>query len=267
MSERTRRSGSAAPRAESAPAEPASAAPRRVAVRPPEYLPRLPVAALLLAADRFVIADTFRFSRQSAHNRARIQTAAGARWLSVPRQHTSSRHSAATPGSAVALRDLAVVDDGWRRRHVHAVRAAYGLAPFYDHYAPDLAALLAEPPASLAALTVAAMRWAARRLGAECEIVVASELPGAPATLPAVWRAAGGTLLTLPESAAGDAAALTARVEVLRFGEAPRRQVFEPFAPGCCVLDLLMSYGPRAADVLRTQSDMSILVRPQSTTS
>ena len=226
------------------------------AIRPPEYLARLPVAALLLAADRFVVADTFRFSRQGAHNRARVQTAAGPRWLSVPREHTSSRRSAAAPGAGVALCALGVVEGRWRRRHVHAVRAAYGMAPFYDHYAPDLEALLAEPPASLGALTTRTMRWAARRLGAGCEIVVASELPGAPATLPAVWDAIGGdVLLSLPESAGRDAKALPGvDVQELRFQEAPRRQVFGPFAPGCSVLDLLMNYGPRAADLLREQS-------------
>ena len=231
-------------------------APRLTAIRPPEYLARLPVAALLLAADRFVVVDTFGFSRQSAHNRARIQTAAGPRWLSVPRRHTSSRHSDAAPGARVAIGALGVVDDGWRRRHVHAVRAAYGMAPYYDHYAPDLAALLAEAPPTLGALTVAAMRWAARRLDAACEIIVASELSAAPATLPAVWDAVGGdVLLALPESAGRDAAALPGvDVRELRFQEAPRRQVFKPFAPGCCLLDLLMNYGPRAADLLRQQS-------------
>ena len=216
-------------------------------VRPPEYLPRLPVAALLLRAERVVLADTFAFSRQGAQNRARVQTAAGPRWLSVPRRHV---------GETTAIRELPVVDDGWRRRHLHTARAAYGMAPFYDHYAPDLAALLAEPPSTLAELSVAAMRWAARRLGASCEIVVASELPGAPATLPAVWEAAGrGALLTLPESAAREAAALPgAELQVLHFDEAPRRQVFEPFAPRCCVLDLLMNYGPRAAEWLGEHS-------------
>lgn len=218
-------------------------------VRPPEYLPRLPVAALLLHAERVVLADTFAFSRQGAQNRARIQTAAGPRWLSVPRRHV---------GETTALRALPVVGGGWRRKHLHAVRAAYGMAPFFDHYAPDLAALLAEPPETLAELSVAAMRWAARRLGAACEIVVASELPGAPATLPEVWEAAGrGALLTLPESAGREAAALPdTDIRVLPFDEAPRRQVFEPFAPDCCLLDLLMNYGPRAADWLAAHSEV-----------
>ena len=218
-------------------------------VRPPEYLPRLPVAALLLRAERVVLADTFAFSRQGAQNRARVQTAAGPRWLSVPRRHV---------GETTAIRALPLVDDGWRRRHLHTVRAAYGMAPFVDHYLPDLEALLAEPPATLAALSVAAMRWAARRLGATCEIRAASELPGAPATLPGLWAAAGrGALLTLPESAAREAAALPGvEIRVLRVREAPRRQVFEPFAPDCCVLDLLMNYGPRAADWLAEHTEV-----------
>ena len=48
---------------------------------------------------------------------------------------------------------------------------------------------------------------------------------------------------------------------VLRFDEAPRRQVFEPFAPACCVLDLLMNYGPRTADWLDEHAELSHLAR------
>src|SRR5690606_15157503 len=47
------------------------------AVRPPEYFPRLEYAALLLAAERFVVADTFPFSRQGWQNRTRIRTPEG----------------------------------------------------------------------------------------------------------------------------------------------------------------------------------------------
>ena len=57
------------------------------AIRPPEFAPRLDYVALLLAAERLVLADTFPFSRQGGHNRARIRTAQGAQWLTVPRRH------------------------------------------------------------------------------------------------------------------------------------------------------------------------------------
>ena len=216
------------------------------AVRAPEYLPRLPFAALLLAADRVLLGDTFRFSRQSAQNRARIRTSQGAQWLSVPRVHA---------GTPLALLDLAVVDDGWRVQHARAVRVAYGMAPFYEHYAPSLAALWAEPAASLADLTVASVRWVARQLGARCAIERASDLPGAPASLDAVWRACDGPLLTLSEALARDRQLGAGLVE-LAFEEPARRQAFPGFVPGLSVLDLLMNHGPASAEVLRAATTL-----------
>ncbi len=212
------------------------------AVRPPEFAPRLDYAALLLVADRVVLADTFGFSRQSGHNRTRIRTGRGPQWLTVPRRHG---------GVGVPLAEVEVVDDGWRRRHRHALAAAYGLAPFYEHVAPEWDVVLATP-GSLADLAVASVRFTARWLKASAEIVRASELLGSPATLAAVAEvAAAEALLTLPESAERDARAVGVPVRVLRFREVERRQVHPGFVPGLGVLDLLMSHGPASADVLR----------------
>ncbi|WP_412062603.1 WbqC family protein [Rubrivirga sp. IMCC45206] len=216
-----------------------------IAVRPPEFAPRLEYAALLLTADWVVLADTFAFSRQGGHNRTRIGTGQGPQWLTVPRRHG---------GVGVPMTEVPVVDDGWRRQHRAALRAAYGRAAFYEHVAPEWAAVL-ETQGSLADLAVASVRFAARWLRADAEIVRASALPGAPDTLAAVLAHADGeTLLTLPESAGRDAEAAGA-VAVLRFTERPRRQSHDGWTPGLGVLDLLMAHGPAAADVLRAGID------------
>ena len=213
------------------------------AVRPPEFAPRLAYCALLLEADRFVLADTLPFSRQSGHNRTRIATDHGPQWLSVPRRHA---------GLGQPLTAVGVVEDGWRSRHRHALRAAYGMAPFYEHVAPEWDAVLATP-GPLADLAVASVAFTARWLRAPAELVRASRLPGAPDTLEGVVAAAGvEALLTLPESAGRERAALPGLdVRVLRFEEGPRRQTHDGFTPGLGVLDLLMNHGPRSAEVLR----------------
>ncbi|WP_412068131.1 WbqC family protein [Rubrivirga sp. IMCC43871] len=217
-----------------------------IAVRPPEFAPRLDYAALLLAADRVVLADTFAFSRQGGHNRTRIGTGQGPQWLTIPRRHG---------GVGVPMAEVPVVDDGWRRRHLAAIRAAYGRASFYEHVAPEWAATL-ETRGSLAELAVASVRFAARWLRADVEIVRASELPGAPDTLATVLAHAGDqTLLTLPESAERDAESARRPVAVLRFTERERRQSHDGWTPGLGVLDLLMAHGPAAADVLRAGID------------
>ena len=225
------------------------------AVRPPEYFPRLAYAALLLAVERFVLADTFPFSRQGWQNRTRIRTPGGdgRQWLTAPRRHTE----AGAPLLALPL------DHGtpWARTHSRALRYNYGMAPFYEHYRAGVEELLGRAWPSLGALTAATVRWTARQLGAEAEVVCASDLPGVPETLPAVWVALGEPALgapavlgTLPESAERDAERLAAygpTVRVLCFDEPARRQNFPGFVGDLGVLDLLFNHGPAAADMLR----------------
>ncbi|GAB5534582.1 MAG: hypothetical protein Rubg2KO_08310 [Rubricoccaceae bacterium] len=212
------------------------------AIRPPEYLPRLPYAALLLAADRVVLADTFQFSRQKHQNRARIRTSQGAMWLSVPRTHA---------GRPLQIRHMPVPDNGWRVRHARGLESAYRMAPFYDHYLASLLDLWAAPASSLSDLTVRSVQWLSRQLEASCEVRLASELPGAPVGLAEVWATVGpGSLLTLPESAERDRQ-LDAQVHVLELKETERRQAFSGFESGLSALDLLMNYGPASAGMLR----------------
>ena len=220
------------------------------AIRPPEYFPRLDYAALLLVADRFVLADTFTFSRQGHQNRMRIRTAQepGWQWLTVPRVHAEDRRALYTVPMDEAT--------PWARQHRRAIHYNYSMAPFYEHYRDGVDALLKQDWRSLADLTCATVAWTHRQLRAPGELLRASELPGAPGELPDVWEALAKDeqLGTLPESAERDAerlAPLGARVRVLRFDEHARRQNFPGFVGGVSVLDLLFNYGPDAADLLR----------------
>jgi hypothetical protein len=222
-------------------------------VRPPDYFPPAAHAALLATADRVVLADTFAFSRQATHNRARILTSQGAQWITVPRGHAP----VGTPLGAVA-----VVADGWPRRHLRALRAAYGMAPFAEALLPEVEAILSEQYASLGALTAAATAWTVRRLGGTADVALASEMPGAPATLAAVWEAAGRpALLSLtPDRDRAALAGLGATVEAFTFGEMQRRQVWPPapdsgdaatgLTTGLSALDVLLTYGGGARTAL-----------------
>ncbi|MEM6327623.1 MAG: WbqC family protein [Bacteroidota bacterium] len=219
------------------------------AVRPPEFFPRQEVAALMLTADRLVLADTLPFSRQAAHNRARIRTHAGRQWLTVPREHA---------GRPVPLDCLGIVPDGWPSRHLHALQTSYGMAPFAEHVLPEVDALLSREWPSLGALTVATCEWAHRWLGAACDLVVASRLPGRPDSLETLWDATGAPpLLALEESAARDASRLGTEADVLTYAETERRQAFDGFVPGCSSLDVILTHGPRAADVIRAGASVT----------
>ena len=217
-----------------------------LAVRPPDYFPPVAHAVLLASAGHVVLADTFAFSRQAAHNRARILTSQGPQWITVPRDH-------APVGTSMAR--VGVVADGWVRRHVAALQSAYGMAPYAEHVLPEVAALLAGRHASLGALAAATTAWSLARLGASVRVDLASAMAGAPDTLAGVWVAAGRPdVRTLPATLARDRAALEplgASVAVLDWPEPPRRQVWPgAFTADLSVLDVLMTYGPDARVVL-----------------
>lgn len=205
-----------------------------LAVRPPEYLPRLAFFALARRVERFVLADTFQYSRQSFQNRARIVTPTGAMWLTVPL--LGGQHG--TPVNEIEI-DWRT---DWRRVHLKALRFNYGTAPFYAELAPRIEALLAQRHASLGALTRASVALMATWLGLEERFVSASEIAGAPATLEAVRAAFPvADLLALTDTAAHDGAT------PLSWDETPRRHAFAgPFRPDCSALDALMLYGPEA---------------------
>lgn len=223
----------------------------RAAVRPPEYFPRLAYCALFFRTERFVVADTFPYSRQSFQNRARVRTperdGQAWQWMTVP-VRSSTRDGpvcAAVPAG-----------ERWAEKHRRALAYNYRTAPYYDHYAPGLLDLLGRAWPTLGALTVASVCWTHRALRAPSDLVLASTLPGAPDDLAAVLRATEpDRLVTLPESAGSDravAAVTGAEVEVVRYAERPRRQNFPGFEPGLSALDLLMNYGSEAARVLES---------------
>jgi hypothetical protein len=226
----------------------------RLAVRPPEYFPRLAYCALFFRTDRFVVADTFPYSRQSFQNRARIRTPShggkGWQWMTIPVR-------SGTRDGPVA--EAVPAPERWAGQHQRALATNYSTAPYFDHYAPELFDFLSRSWPTLGALTAATVRWTHRALRAPSDLVLASSLPGETDDLPRVLQSTGAdSLVTLPESADSDRASVEAvgiAVEVLRYTERPRRQNFPGFEPGLSALDLLMNYGPEAAGTLMAGSE------------
>ncbi len=194
----------------------------------------------MLAAERFVVADTFPFSRQSWHNRTKIRTPdkKGWQWLTIPRKHgvLDTALNVIEPDTSV----------DWARKHARALNVNYSMAPFYEAFGEEISTLLDNPSPTVGALTVAVTRWVHGKIGGPSELIVASELPGAPNTIDGVWEALGSfeTLITLTESAERDERSLPhAKVETFNFVEQPRQQNFPGFIPGLSVLDMLFNLG------------------------
>lgn len=193
--------------------------------------------------DRFVVADTFQYSRQSFQNRTKLRTPQGWQWISVPLR--GGQHG--RPVCDVMIEG----DDYWMRKHWRAFAFNYRTTPYFPFYEEGLRALLERPWRTLGDLTCATIDHLHHLLGLTTPLVRASEVASCPATLEEVLASVPGDALLAPEEAAPHDAVLVPDVGVFRYDHPAYRQNFEGFEPGMSVLDLLFNYGPQARALLR----------------
>ena len=214
----------------------------KIAIRPPEYWPRIPYLALMQSVDMFILADTFQYSRQSFQNRARLRTADGWSWISVPllgRQHGRPITETQIDGRAA-----------WASKHQRALRYNYGGTPYFGFFEDRVNASYRFAWENLGALTCASTEILHDLFDLPCSLVRASNLQGAPSTVAAIVDVVRpSTLIALPETRFRDQ---LPRVDMMtfRFTEPVYRQRFEGFEPNMTSLDVLCNYGPEAASIL-----------------
>ena len=214
-----------------------------IAIRPPEYFPRLEYAALMLVVDRFVLADTFQYSRQSFQNRTRVRNPQGWQWVSIPlkgRQH-------GRPIDQVEIRQVVA----WQKRHWKAFAYNYRPTPYFDYYEAAFAPLFQQPWTHLADLTCATVDLIHTLLGRPGSLVRASTLAGRPGTLTDLVDAVGPASLLAPAASAPVDAKVVSPLQVLHYEHPRYRQAFDGFQPGMTTLDVLFNYGPDAVSIIK----------------
>ncbi len=227
----------------------------RIAIRPPEYFPRPEYFALMMAVDTFVVADTFQYSRQSYHNRARIRTPDGWSWISIPLAGGQHGH---------AIRDVRIDgrDTRWPRRHWRTLEYNYRSSPFFEFYEDTVASVLRMEELSLAAYTIGSLREIGRMLQIDTSVVLTSELEARPANVEDVLSLyPEAELWTLPDSEIADEAA----ERVLEWVAEPYPQNFPGFQPHMSSLDLIFNLGAKSAprlEKVETRKRSGPVLRP-----
>jgi hypothetical protein len=135
----------------------------------PRFFPGLHYLHRMLAADVFVILDTVQFNPRHEENRARLRTAAGADWLTVPMRQASREQ---------LIRDTRIDNTQlWQRRALNTLHHLYGKAPHFKEHVPAVQAILEGGHETLTDLDHASWEPAVRLLGISCRFVRASQLP------------------------------------------------------------------------------------------
>ena len=190
--------------------------------------------ALIARSEHVVIDLGEHHERQSYRTRTGIVGANGRQELQV---HIARRSGGKMPMGTVGLSYA----EPWQRRHMQAIRSAYGQTPWFIHYIGEVEALLEQRYDRLAQLNLATMRAAMRWLRLDREISV-EERHVEPATV------AAENLLDL-RTALHPKRALPTDVPPV----APYTQVFADrhgFQERLSIVDLVMNLGPEAPQAL-----------------
>lgn len=161
------------------------------------------------------------FRKMQDLNRYRVATANGPLLLSVPVQG----------GRGVKLPLGEVLIDNstdWQKQHWRSLFSAYGRAPFFDHYGPQLESILVKRNERLADLNFEALEWICLALRLKTTFILQHEQRSEP-----IYKQAS--------SAEGEE-------KEKRYG-----QVFEDrngFLAGLSIIDLIMNEGPAAVKLL-----------------
>lgn len=233
----------------------------RLAITQPAYLPWTGYFDLIDQADTFVLLDCVQFERQSWQHRNRIKTPLGLQWLTIPVQF---RGRFGQKIQEVELR----VPDFWRS-HLRTIQMNYARSRYFQYYFPLLLEQFQQvADGRLCNLTAALVSWLMKCLGIKREVVLASSLHatgkrsgllanickelGADEYLSPI----GSAEYLLSELSFFGAAGVT--VHFHNYVHPIYQQLFQPFIPYACVLDLIFNEGPGAMEIIRSGRRPSI---------
>ncbi len=223
----------------------------RIAIHQPHFLPWLGYLDKIDRADLFVVLDTVQFKKNEWQNRNKVRTSQGWQWLTVPVRHKFGQ----------ALNQVDINQNAeWRAKHLRAMKLHYSRAPYLDQYFDGMREIYQRSWERLADLNLAVIRWLLKAFGISTPIQLASEmcLREEPTDrLIDICQAVGAThYLAGPGAHAYmDVARFQASgvmLEVQEFKHPVYRQCYEPFLSGMAALDVLLTCGGEALQILRS---------------
>lgn len=218
-----------------------------IAVRPPEYFPRLSYMALMQHVDHFILADTFPYRRQSFQDRSKLRSPQGWHWISIP--IFGKRDGARI--SEVEIR----TEGRWLEKHWRSFLYNYRSTMYFEFFEASFRPFFDSPWARLGPCTCRSVEVLADLFGLRTSVTRASELEGAPSDIHEILRATETDVLATIEKER------TCSTEVegqsLTYEHPTYHQNFEGFEPEMSAADLVFNYGREArrilADGLREQ--------------
>jgi len=123
----------------------------------PEYFPSKILVSRIMTTNSWGLSLKTPYQRQTFQNRTRIRLPDGCHWLSVPVKKKER---------GTFLHEIEIdYTYPWVQDHLKGLRYNYATTPYYDHYAPSIAALLRRDYTYLHELTSETTKWMVSALG------------------------------------------------------------------------------------------------------
>ncbi|MFB6272437.1 MAG: WbqC family protein [Salinibacter sp.] len=211
-----------------------------IAVRPPEYFPRLAYMALVQQVDHFVLADTFPHRRQSFQNRSKLRNAPGWHWITIPL--FGQREGA-------PIQEVDIKTEGrWQEKHWRSFLYDYRTTMYFEFYEDTFRPFFEHTWTRLAPCVCRSVNVLTELLDLRTTVTRASALAGTPSTLSGIVEATGAEILVGTQGDVSSSMPVEGRAA--DYDHPTYRQNFEDFEAGMTAADLVFNYGREAPRIL-----------------
>ncbi|XHH09426.1 MAG: WbqC family protein [Candidatus Bathyarchaeia archaeon] len=218
-------------------------------VHQPEYIPWIGFFDKLARCDLFVVYDDAQYVHGGYHNRNRIRTQNGWRWLTIPIVHNHPQ----------MIKDVRISGRNWRKEHLQILRHNYEKTPYFENYFPLIEEAINFNHELLIDLNLHLLENITEILGIKVEVISSSEfsyygkdkneklvsmckLFGAD-----IYLAGSGGRAYIEEKAFLNS---NIKVQWHNYRHPKYKQQFEGFEPNMSIVDLLFNVGPQAKEVI-----------------
>lgn len=218
-------------------------------VHQPEYIPWIGFFDKLARCDVFVIYDDAQFVHGSYHNRNRIRTSEGWRWLTIPIVHNYPQ----------LIKDVKIYGRKWREEHTRLLRQSYEKTPYFETYFPVIEEALNFDHELLIGLNLHLIRNIAEALNIKAKMIRSSEFPyyGQEKNEKLIsmckfmgsdtYLCGSGGKAYVDETAFFNA---NIKLKWHKYAHPTYKQYFEGFEPNMSIVDLLFNVGPNTKEVI-----------------
>lgn len=225
---------------------------KKVAILQSNYIPWKGYFDLIAAVDEFILYDDMQYTKRDWRNRNQIKTPEGVAWISVPVKVKGKFEQ--------TIRETEIEGDGWKSQHLKSFAFNYKKAPHFDEIMALITPLYAREYTHLSVLNRTFIEAICGYFGIKTKISNSWDYPlgdGKSERLADLTLAAGGTEYIsgpaakdyIEEQIFTDRKLKLSWFDYAGYPEYP--QLWEAFAHGVTILDLLFNCGQDAPKFMR----------------